>query len=74
MYDMPAENVKSNALQYLYVHDIKRCMKNDITFPAEDDLEILPLIKTSIGNGKIDEMSFNLVTRQAKIKLLYRPQ
>lgn len=49
-------------------------MKHTIEFPTEEDLDELELIKTSFGNGKIDEMSINVNTRQAKINLLYRPQ
>ena len=74
MYDMPAQNVKSNVTDDLYVQDIKKCMKHTIRFSSEEDLDELELIKTTLGNGKIDEMSFNINTRQAKINLLYRPQ
>lgn len=74
MYDAPAKNVKSNVVDDLYVNGIKKCMKHTIEFPSEEDLDELKLIKTSFGNGKIDEMSFNINTRQAKINLLYEPQ
>ena len=49
-------------------------MKHTIEFPSEEDLDELELVKTAFGNGKIDEMSFNINTRQAKVNLLYRPQ
>lgn len=74
MYDMPAYDVKSNVVENLHARDIKKCMKHAIEFPSEEDLDELELIKTSFGNGKIDEMSFNINTRQAKVNLLYRPQ
>ncbi len=74
MYDMPAQNIKSNVVSNLYAYDIKRCMKHTIEFPSEEDLDELELIKTAFGNGKIDEMSFNINTRQAKVNLLYRPK
>lgn len=74
MWDMPASNLESNVLNYLYARDIKKCMKHTIEFPTEEDPDELELIKTSFGNGKIDEMSINVNTRQAKINLLYRPQ
>ena len=74
MWDMPANYIESNVAGTLYARDIKRCMKHTIEFPSEEDLDELELIKTAFGNGKIDEMSFNINTRQAKVNLLYRPQ
>lgn len=74
MWDMPASNLESNVVGNLYARDVKKCMKHTIEFPTEEDLDELELIKTSFGNGKIDEMSINVNTRQAKINLLYRPQ
>lgn len=74
MYDMPATNIESNVTGTLLVRDVKKCMKHTIEFPSEEDLDELELVKTAFGNGKIDEMSFNINTRQAKINLLYRPQ
>lgn len=74
LWDLPAQIGNSNAVGFLYAHDIKKCIKHTIEFPSEEDLDELELIKTIFGNGKIDEMSFNMNTRQAKINLLYRPQ
>lgn len=74
LWDMPAYSIESNVLNYLYARDIKKCMKHTIEFPTEEDLDELELIKTAFGNGKIDEISISLDTRQAKINLLYRPQ
>ena len=50
------------------------CMKHTIEFPTGEDLNELELIKTSIGDGKIDEISIDIDTRHAKVRLLYRPQ
>lgn len=74
LWDMPAYNIKSNVLNYLYARDIKKCMKHTIEFPTEEDLDELELIKTSFGNGKIDEISISLDTRIAKVNLLYKPE
>lgn len=74
MYDMPADNLVCNVLDILYANSIKMCMKHTIEIPVEEDLDELQLIKTSIGNGKIDEYSVNMNTRVAKVKLMYRPQ
>lgn len=74
MYDMPASNLDCNVLGYLYANGVKMCMKHTIEFPTEEDLDELELIKTTIGNGKIDEISVNVNTRHAKVRLLYTPQ
>lgn len=74
MYDMPASNLDCNVLGDLYVNGVKMCMKHTIEFPTEEDLDELELIKTTIGNGKIDEISVNVNTRHAKVRLLYAPQ
>ena len=74
MYDMPASNLDCNVLGDLYANGIKMCMKHTIEFPIEEDLNELELIKTTIGNGKIDEISINVNTRHAKVRLLYVPQ
>lgn len=74
MYDMPALNLDCNVLGNLYVSDVKMCMKHTIEFPIEEDLNELELIKTTIGYGKIDEVSINVNTRRAKVRLLYKPQ
>lgn len=74
MYDMPASNLDCNVLGDLYANGIKMCMKHTIEFPIEEDLNELELIKTTIGNGKIDEISVNVNTRHAKVRLLYTPQ
>lgn len=75
-YDMPATNIKCNAIQdtQIRVIGIKNSMSQTIEFPAEEDLDTLELVKTSVGNGKIDEMSINIDTRKASVKLLYRPK
>lgn len=73
MYDMPAQSVECNVLRSLYVSAVKMCQKHTIEFPTEEDLDKFELIKTSIGDGKIDEVSINMNTRTAKVKLMYRP-
>lgn len=74
MYDMPANNIDCNVLGNLHINSVKMCMKHTVEFPVEEDLDELKLIKTSIGNGKIDEYSVNMNTRAAKVKLMYVPQ
>lgn len=74
MWDMPASNLESNVIGNIYARDIKKCMKYTIEFPTEEDLDELELIKTSFGNGKIDEISISLDTRIAKVNLLCKPE
>lgn len=73
MHDMPASSVCSNVLGDLYA-TVKKCMKQTIEFPIEEDLDELQLVKTDLGDGKIDEFSVNIETRQAKVKLTYSPR
>ena len=65
LYDLPAYTATSNTLGLLYSSDIKKSMKHTIEFHIEEDLNELQLIKTSIGNGKIESVSVNLDTRLA---------
>lgn len=74
LWDMPAYSIKSNVFNFLYVKNIKKCMKHTIEFPTEEDPDELELIKTTFGNGKIDEISISLDTRIAKVNLLYKPE
>lgn len=73
MHDMPASSIHSNTVGDLYA-TVKKCMKQTIEFPIEEDLDELQLVKTDLGNGKIDEFSVNIETRQAKVKLTYSPR
>lgn len=74
LYDLPAHVGVSNTLGHLYALNIKKCMKHSIEFHTEEDLNELQLIKTMIGNGKIDSISINLDTRLAKANLMYEPK
>ena len=74
LYDLPAYTGTSNTLGLLYSSDIKKSMKHTIEFHTEEDLNELQLIKTSIGNGKIESVSVNLDTRLAKVNLMYAPK
>lgn len=73
MHDMPASSIYSNALGDLHA-TAKKCMKQTIEFPTEEDLDELQLVKTDLGDGKIDEFSVNIETRQTKVKLTYSPR
>jgi hypothetical protein len=74
LYDLPAYTGTSNMLGELYSNDIKKSMKHTIEFHTEEDPNELQLIKTAIGNGKIESVSVNLDTRLAKVNLMYEPK
>lgn len=74
MHDMPAYNIEVNVNDDIRASRIKKCMAHTIEFPIADDLNELKLIKTSFGNGDIDEFTVNLNTRMTKVKLLYEPR
>ena len=74
LYDMPAKKIESNHLGELTAFDIKRCMEHSVEFQANEDLDVLKLIKTNLGQGKIVSYSVNLNTRQVKAKLAYIPR
>ena len=73
-YDLPAYKATCNTLGDIYANDIKKSMKHTINFHSEEDPDELQLIKTSIGDGKIDSVSINLDTRLAKANLMYIPK
>ncbi len=71
-YDMPGQEIEVNGVDQ-YAAGIKKCMEHSIEFPSAEDLDTIRLIKTSFGDGKISEITINLDTRQAKVKLQYEP-
>lgn len=73
-YDLPAYYATCNTLGAFYSNDIKKSMKHTIEFHTEEDPNELQLIKTIIGNGKVDSISINLDTRLAKANLMYKPK
>lgn len=74
MYDMPATDIEYSSISSgLYVQRVKRCMRYSIEFPVEADPNERQLIRTSIGDGVIDEMSISIDTRMAKVDLVYEP-
>lgn len=73
MYDMSGDNIKCN-VKNLEVEAIKKSMHHDIEVIEPDEIDEMKLIRTNIGNGKIDEMTVNMNTSLAKIKLVYKPE
>ena len=73
VYDMPAFSVKCNVLLELLVRGIKRSMKHSVRIPAKIDFDNFKLITTSVGKGKIDSLTVDMVTQIVSIDLSYTP-
>ena len=71
VYDMPARNFKINNIPN-YAIGIERKKKQTLNFPAgTTDPNPMQLIKTYIGNGRVDKLSVNLCSRNIKATLKY---
>lgn len=53
---------------------VAKCMSHEIKIPVEEDPDLYELVATPIGNGQINNLSIDLITRQATIELLYEPE
>lgn len=72
-YDMPARLVKCNASADI-IATPKMSMTHSVEFSAQTDIDELRLIRTSVGDGKVEEFSVNLDTSLTKVKLVYEPK
>lgn len=50
---------------------LKKLKTQTVELPMENDPELYKLVRTEIGDGKIDKISINLSSRKAKITLAY---
>lgn len=72
VYDMPARNFKINNSQYYALGGLERKKKQTLNFPAgTTDPNPMQLVKTYIGNGRVDKFSVNLCSRNIKATLKY---
>lgn len=72
VYDMPARNFKINNAQSYAMGGIERKKKQTLNFPAgTTDPNPMQLVKTYVGNGKVDKLSVNLCSRNIKATLKY---
>lgn len=69
-YDMPARNytIEGEAFTAL---GIKKLKKQSLKFPLLNDPNLQQLIRTNLGNGKIEKLSINLSSRGADADLSY---
>jgi len=70
MHDLPAKEVNVNKIN-AYAIGISRNKQQSISFPSNDDLDIMSLVKTDLGNGQIEKVSVNLSSRMNEITLVY---
>ena len=69
-YDMPAKNYRINGVDYI-AQGVKRLKKQSVRFPAFNDVNLLKLVKTNLGDGTIEKISINLSSRSATAELAY---
>ena len=69
-YDMPAKNYRINGMDYI-AQGVKRLKKQSVRFPAFNDVNLLQLVKTNLGDGTIEKISINLSSRSATAELAY---
>ena len=70
IYDLPARQVQINGFT-VNAQGIERKKKQTLIFPVDTDPNPVQLIKTYLGNGEIDKISINLLSRSAKTTLKY---
>ena len=69
-WDMPARYFKYNGVQEA-AEGIKKLKTQTLEFPVYTDPDTLQLIRTNLGDGTIQKMSINLLSRKAKTTLKY---
>lgn len=76
MYDMSGKNISGSCNKDLVVHGIKKIMKQEVTFPSYDDIDIYKAIKVNSQSqlGSIGDVQINLETRQVTATLEYYPE
>ena len=70
MYDMPALDVEIDGVRQT-VYGVKKLKTQTIKFPVLVEPNLFNLIKTELGNGTIQKMSVNLLSRNANATLKY---
>lgn len=69
-YDMPARNYTIDGEAFT-AYGIKKLKKQSLKFPLLNDPNLQQLIRTNLGNGKIEKLSINLSSRGAEADLSY---
>ena len=69
----PTPQIKVNK-KIFNVSKITRNKEQSLSLPMLFNIDILKLIKTEIGKGKIESLSYSIVTNQMKLKVYYVTQ
>ena len=69
-YDMPAPDCEVDGVAFP-VYGVKQLKRQSVTFPSWTDPDLVRLVKTSLGNGKIQSLSVNLCSRLCTATLSY---
>jgi hypothetical protein len=69
-YDMPARYYTINGVNKTAI-GVKKLKTQQISFYIDTEPNLSQLIKTDLGNGKIEKLSVNLSSRNAKASLRY---
>lgn len=72
-FNLPAQSATISTRGDITAVDVMKSMTQEIEFFSENDPDELQLIRTTFGNGKINEMSVNIDTRLVKVTLAYKP-
>lgn len=78
MYDISGSDIEIEDFvsindKFLNPKGTLRILKQEVKFPANEDLDPYKLIKTGIGNGVATSIKINLDKRQATATLIYKP-
>ena len=67
-YNLPAPNIKLNFEDDVAL-SVERNKIQDIDFPFDKDFDPMQLVKTELGNGKVKEMTADLLNNSIKMVL-----
>lgn len=73
IYDMPAYQIRINNADRV-AYGITREKKQTLRMPVVEDPNPLQLIRTFLGDGKIEKISVNLSSRNANVTLMFDTQ
>lgn len=73
MYDMPAYAIKHDLTPPLTVLGIKRCMRHTVRVRVPKDFDALAMVRTTEGEGVVEEWSEDIDTGFGEMVLSYLP-
>jgi hypothetical protein len=70
-YDVPSKTIEVNGEAFMGTVKVKKTKKQSIWFTSDEDLPPARLVKTNEGNGLIEKMEINLISRRVDLSLRY---